>query len=114
MDMNREYMKFGLSQTTLEKLNSVIERFPEIDEVMIYGSRAKGDYMEGSDIDLTLIGNGLDHDLLLTLMVELDTLMLPYKIDLSILSQIKNHDLIEHIKRVGQRLYVRKDAEETI
>ncbi|MGB3018100.1 MAG: hypothetical protein WBC65_09855 [Ignavibacteria bacterium] len=41
--MNREYMKFGLSQTTLEKLNSVIERFPEIDEAIVYGSRAKGD-----------------------------------------------------------------------
>ncbi len=107
MDMNREYMKFGLSQTTLEKLNSVIERFPEIDEAIVYGSRAKGDYREGSDIDLTLIGNGLDHDLLLTLMVEVDTLMLPYKIDLSILSQIKNNDLIGHIKRVGQRLYLR-------
>lgn len=112
--MNIEYLKFGLSQTTLEKLNSVIERFPEIDEAIIYGSRAKGDYREGSDIDLTLIGNKLDHDLLLTLMVELDTLMLPYKIDVSILRQTKNNDLIEHIERVGQRLFLRKDAEETI
>ena len=112
--MKRENVKFGLSQITMEKISSVIERFPEVDEAIIYGSRAKGDYREGSDIDLTLIGNELDHDLLLTLMVELDTLMLPYKIDLSIQSQIKNNDLIEHIKRVGQRLYVRKDAEETI
>ena len=112
--MTNEYLKFGLNQNTLDKIYSVIERFPEIDEALIYGSRAKGDYKEGSDIDLTLIGNGLDHDLLLTLMVELDTLMLPYKIDLSILSQIKNNDLIKHIETVGQRIYLRKDAEETI
>ena len=112
--MGNDSLKFGLSPITLEKIHSVIEKFPEIDETIIYGSRAKGDYREGSDIDLTLIGNGLDHDLLLTLMIELDTLMLPYKIDLSILGQIKNTDLIENIKRVGQRLYLRKNTEETI
>ncbi|MCW0484384.1 nucleotidyltransferase domain-containing protein [Gaoshiqia sediminis] len=49
-------MKFGLSETTISLLCSVFENYPEIEEVIIYGSRAKGNYREGSDIDITLKG----------------------------------------------------------
>jgi predicted nucleotidyltransferase len=52
-------MKFGLSNATLEKFHSVFSKYPEIEEVLIYGSRAKGNYREGSDIDITLKGKML-------------------------------------------------------
>jgi hypothetical protein len=38
---------------------------------------------------------------------ELDDLLLPYKIDMSIFSQIDNPDLVSHIARVGQVFYER-------
>jgi len=52
-------MRFGLTEDTIEKFHSVFRKYPEIEEVIIYGSRAKGNYREGSDIDLTLKGEEL-------------------------------------------------------
>lgn len=71
----------------------------------IYGSRAKGNYKNGSDIDLTLKGNHLNLSLLNQIANELDDLMLPYTFDLSIYSHISNEALIEHIDRVGKLFY---------
>ncbi|WP_293013047.1 nucleotidyltransferase domain-containing protein [Mongoliibacter sp.] len=72
---------------------------------MLYGSRAKGNYRPGSDIDLTLLGESLDLTELQKIEIELDDLMLPYKIDLSIHHKIQNSDFLEHIQRVGKIFY---------
>ncbi|WP_423186139.1 nucleotidyltransferase domain-containing protein [Alishewanella sp. d11] len=49
-------MKFGLSNSDLAKMNNVFARHPQIEQVVLYGSRAKGNYRTGSDIDLTILG----------------------------------------------------------
>ena len=69
------------------------------------GSRAKGTYRPGSDIDLTLKGAGLNLKILNRISNELDELLLPYSFDVSIYSQIENRDLIDHIQRVGVVIY---------
>ena len=50
-------MRFGLTDETITKINTVFVKYSEIEEVVLYGSRAKGNYREGSDIDLTLKGD---------------------------------------------------------
>ena len=75
----------------------------------MYGSRAKGNYRNGSDIDLTLIGKKLDLSKQFIIETELDDLLLPYKIDLSIYHKIENQDLIDHIKRVGSLFYKKEN-----
>lgn len=95
-------MQFGLSTEDINKIKEVIVRFPEIERVIIYGSRAKGNYKPSSDIDLTLVGEKLTLTLLQTLENEIDDLLLPYKFDISIFHQISNPDLIAHIERVGK------------
>lgn len=100
-------MRFGLKEETIEKINSVLSKFPEVEKAILYGSRAKGNFKRGSDIDLTLTGSGLTHQALLRIDNELDDLLLPYHIDLSILENISNPDLIEHIERVGVVFYER-------
>ena len=71
----------------------------------MYGSRAKGNYKPGSDIDLTLKGKELNLKLLNKISLELDDLLLPYTFDLSIYHHIKQPDLIDHIVRVGKVFY---------
>ena len=93
-------MKYGLKEETIEKINAVLSGFPEVEKAILYGSRAKGDFKRGSDIDLTLTGSGLTFKTLLRIDNELDDLLLPYQIDLSIIENISNPDLIEHIGRV--------------
>ncbi|MCF8358302.1 MAG: nucleotidyltransferase domain-containing protein [Prolixibacteraceae bacterium] len=74
---------------------------------MIYGSRAMGNFKAGSDIDLVIIDNGLEFSELLKLENQLDDLLLPYKIDISLKRQISNEKLLEHINRVGKVFYKR-------
>lgn len=100
--------RFGLPEKTVEKICGVLAGHAEVEKAMLYGSRAKGNYKNGSDIDLTLEGSRLGYRDLLTIMRELDDLLLPYMIDLSILSMVDHEGLREHIQRVGQEFYCRQ------
>jgi predicted nucleotidyltransferase len=100
-------MPYGLSDEVLARIVSVFSRQPEVDSVILYGSRAKGSHRPSSDIDLTMAGRNLSHDQLLTVELMLDDLLLPYKIDLSLYSQIDNSDLLAHIDRVGVSIFTR-------
>lgn len=107
MRTNNE-LKFGLKESTIAKINGVFSAVPEVDQVIIYGSRAMGTCRNGSDIDLTIKGKAVTHSQVLRIENQLDDLLLPYTIDLSLLHQISNKDLLEHIKRVGIVFYERK------
>ena len=98
-------MQYGLSHDTIKLLNEIFSNYSQITEVLIYGSRAKGNFSDGSDIDLTLKGNDIDFTTLQQLGNSIDNLLLPWLVDLSIFSSIKNKDLIEHINRIGKSLY---------
>ena len=100
-------MKSGLTQATIEKICGVFEKFPEIEKAVLYGSRAKGNFKTGSDIDLTLYGPALTLDLRDRIATALDDLLLAYTIDLSIFDKLKHPDLREHINRVGVVFYER-------
>ncbi len=99
--------QFGLSVATLNKLNSVFERHNAIGSVLIYGSRAKGNYHPGSDIDLAIKGDDILFAEFLQIEDQIDDLMLPYTVDLSQYCQLGNVDLIAHIDRVGVEIYVK-------
>jgi predicted nucleotidyltransferase len=97
----------GLSVAVIERIIKVLSAHPNLEQAILYGSRAKGNYREGSDIDLTLTGAALSDTELGRIDNELDELLLPYTFDLSLLQQIDNPDLIDHIKRVGIVFYQR-------
>jgi predicted nucleotidyltransferase len=97
--------EFGLPSDVVSQIRSVFGAFPQIESVIIYGSRAKGNYRPGSDIDLTLVAPTLSISHLFEIENELDDLLLPYKIDLSLFHQIENPDLVDHIQRVGKLFF---------
>lgn len=103
-------MNHGLSADTVARLTAVLARFPEVEKAMLYGSRAKGDYRKGSDIDLALFGDGLTEKAMSQIYWALDDLLLPYKIDLSLFSALKHPALIDHIRGAGIALYTRQPA----
>jgi predicted nucleotidyltransferase len=100
-------MRYGLDDTTIKKIQDVFSAFPQLDKAILYGSRAKGSYKPGSDIDLTLTGENIDLSVMNQIGLKLDDLLLPYTFDLSVYAHIKNHDLLEHINRVGIEFYKR-------
>jgi predicted nucleotidyltransferase len=93
--------RFGLKPEVIEKLLLVFQRYPKVEKILIYGSRAMGNYRPGSDIDLTIKGKQLQWNDLQSIELEIDELLLPYKIDLSLYHQIDNKELIDHIERWG-------------
>lgn len=98
-------MKYGLKEDIISLINEVFAKYPQIERAVIYGSRAKGNFKNGSDIDLTLEGSGLNLSVINSLLNEVDDLLLPYTFDVSIFNQISNSDLVEHIERVGKVFY---------
>ncbi len=98
-------MEFGLKKETLEKITNVFSSMKQVDQVILYGSRALGTYREGSDIDISLKGSGLTSNDIGSFILSLDELNLPYLFDISIFHKIDNEDLKDHILRVGKILY---------
>jgi predicted nucleotidyltransferase len=99
-------MDFGLSQRCLNTMNDIFKKYRSLKKVILYGSRAMGNYKNGSDIDIALETdeNFSDFDLL-HICGDLDESDLPYFVDCSIFSKIENPELKEHIVRVGKVLY---------
>ncbi|PSR05223.1 MAG: hypothetical protein BRD50_01590 [Bacteroidetes bacterium SW_11_45_7] len=102
-------MQFGLKDQHVDKLRKVFAHYPNVSEVIIYGSRAKGTHKHTSDIDLVVKGEDLTLRYLNCIDRELDDLLLPWKIDLSLYRQIDNQDLLAHIERVGLVFYKRSE-----
>ena len=97
--------QFGLQKEDIQKINTVFDQYEAVLEVILYGSRAKGNFKNGSDIDLTIIDKNLIFSQLIEIETKLDDLLLPYKIDLSQKKHINNNDLLEHIERIGKIFY---------
>ena len=100
-------MSFGLTPRVLAEVRSVFSDFPQIQKVILYGSRAMGNYRNGSDIDLTFKGKDLNLKILNQVENRLDDLLSPYSFDLSILEKIENQELLDHIERAGVEFYKR-------
>lgn len=95
----------GLPEHAVAQIKKVFAQYPNIQSVILYGSRAIGNYRNGSDIDLTILSNTLSHIQLANISMQLDDLMLPYSIDLSLYHTIQNPALIAHIEQLGKLFY---------
>lgn len=95
-------MKFGLSDTVIKELQDVFRRHKNIEKVLIFGSRSKGNYRAGSDIDLAIVGKDIDYRQLLNIQTEIDDLEMLYSIDLLNYQSKVGTPIGDHIDRVGQ------------
>lgn len=96
---------YGLPKEAIAQLCGVFSQYPTIHSVLLYGSRAKGNYRAGSDIDLSIQAPTLGLTDLLAIENQIDDLLLPWSVDLSLLHHIDNPELIDHIHRIGIPLY---------
>lgn len=98
-------MKFGLNDSVIEEFCSVFKRYKNIKTILIFGSRAKGNYREGSDIDLAAVGEGVTVAQLLTILTDIDDLELLYTVDLLDYQKVQGTPIGDHINRIGQVFY---------
>jgi predicted nucleotidyltransferase len=100
---------FGLPDTTLAAIRRILADYPAVERGILYGSRAKGNYRHGSDIDLALVGDSLDYGILGEIAARLEESPIPYQVDLTLWDQIDHVKLREHIERVGVVFYQRRE-----
>ncbi len=97
---------YGLKPEVLEMMIHIFRNYPAVEQVILFGSRAKGTQKLGSDIDLCLVGE-LDETILGKIDNDLDDLLLPYEFDLISFETITHTDLLKHISVVGKTIYRR-------
>ena len=97
---------FGISAKSARLIRQVLTEFDTIDRVIIFGSRAKGNYHKGSDIDLAIYGKNLPRQTPLDLSAQLnERTPIPYFVDVLAPDFLDNSALIDHIQRVGVVFY---------
>ena len=99
-------MNFGLRQQDLDEIIRTLQKFSLIEEAIIFGSRAKGTFKKGSDIDIAIKEKGIDHELVASLSFLLnEESAMPYFFDIVHFEEISEKELLAHINRVGQCLF---------
>lgn len=101
-------MKYGLAPGELESVLSYFKQFLEIEEAVLFGSRAMGRERKGSDVDIALKGVGVE-PVVSQVSFELNNnSLLPYYFDILNYHTIDNPELKSHIDRVGITIYTKK------
>jgi predicted nucleotidyltransferase len=97
--------KYGLNSRDIQTLSDIFDKYEDVKTVLLFGSRAKGLYHPGSDIDMAIVEKNIPYRLLRKIKSDISDSSLPYNVDLVNYSTLTNPALKEHISRVGKILY---------
>ncbi|GJG68812.1 hypothetical protein PRLR6025_22810 [Prevotella lacticifex] len=98
-------MQYGLKQQYIDELRAILRDIPGIEEAVLYGSRARGDYGRGSDIDICLKGEQITPSDVVSLKTALYESRIPYFFDVCVWNNIKNEDFKNNIIRDGKVIF---------
>lgn len=98
--------RFGISEKSYHLLLNAFERYSEVEHVIIFESRAKGNYKKGSDIDLAIKGKNCSAAVALKIKAYLnEELAIPYQVDVIDYASLDHRELKEHIDCAGISFY---------
>ena len=103
--MADESLTFGLSQNILLDFENIFSHYPEIQQVLIFGSRAKNTFKDGSDIDLAVFASNMETSRFTQLWNEIDNLPLVFRVDCIHWDQLNNQALKSKIIAEGRVFY---------
>jgi uncharacterized protein len=107
-------MSYGLQDRDIKLILEAVRSFPEISQLVLFGSRAKGTYKTASDVDLAIKGASVTYDTAVKLADILnEEKPLPFFFDVIHYEGITEPHLIEHIDRVGVVLYSKEAGRRT-
>jgi uncharacterized protein len=101
--------EFGLTERDTKTMRDIIDQYPEVRRVVIFGSRAKGTFAQGSDIDLAIMNSGVTEAVITRMKSAFQESTLPYFIDVINYPALQHPDLKNHIDRVGKAFYLKKN-----
>jgi len=102
-------MDFGLRRQDVDEIIRILQRYQVVEEAILFGSRAKGNFKKGSDVDIAIKGKGIDQEVVASISFLLnEETLLPYFFDIVHFEEISEQELREHVIRVGRSIYVRE------
>ena len=106
--INKQEGKFGLKENELNEIINIISKYPQVEKATLYGSRARGDYKDRSDIDIALFGDEITNNINTKIYFELEDIFTPYSFDLINFNSLDATDnIFKDIKRDGVNIYIR-------
>ena len=97
---------FGLQENDVSTIITILKEYPEVLEAYIFGSRAKGNFKEGSDVDIAVKGKNISFRTISSINSKLnEETPLPYHFDILNYNTLTNFELLNHIDRMGKKFY---------
>lgn len=94
---------FGLQARDFTEMQRVFNNYPDIEAVVIFGSRATGNYKKGSDVDIAVKGKHLTGTMIRAIALELnEETQIPYFFDVLHYETVTNGALKKHIDEFGK------------
>ncbi|WP_404359244.1 nucleotidyltransferase family protein [Methylotuvimicrobium sp. KM1] len=105
-------MKYGLTDAQWQEITAFIEQYPEVEQAILFGSRAMGTFKEASDVDIAIKGEKVTASLAQRIKfdIEEDT-YLPFFFDMVAYPSISNDALKQHIDDKGVVIFRRGESE---
>ena len=101
-------MQYGLTEQDLRTLKKIFLETPQVEKVILFGSRAMGNYKPGSDVDLAISGSNINFDVVSRLHARLEEQSpMPYFFDVVDLNHLEHPGLAEHIQKQGVIIFER-------
>ena len=101
-------MQYGLTEQDLLTLKKIFLETPQVEKVILFGSRAMGNYKPGSDVDLAISGRDINFNVVSRLHARLEEQSpMPYFFDVVDLNHLEHPGLAEHIQKQGVIIFER-------
>jgi predicted nucleotidyltransferase len=102
---------YGLKERDLEYIHAALVNWPQVEQAIIFGSRALGNYKKGSDIDLAITGQKVKESMCKKISEQLnEEYPIPFFVEVINYNTINNQALKEHIQNHGIIIYQKSSA----
>jgi len=95
---------YGLTDRDANIIFGIFNNYSDVRNVLIFGSRAKGVFHKGSDVDLAIDNSDISLKTICKIKSDFEESSLPYRVDVVDVKSLNKKELTEHIKRVGKSI----------
>ena len=95
----------GISQRFIHELQSYCSENDQIEKVLLFGSRARGDFHRSSDIDLAFFTKKSSHTAQNLIEHRIQEMPTPLKVDIIFFNRLAKEKMISNIKKEGVAIY---------
>ena len=99
-----------INEKLLNDLNHIFINYKEIERVLLFGSRARNDNKDYSDVDICLFGKDITHLVYAKIVMDIEEINTPLSFDVVNFNELSKEKFIENIVTEGIEIYNGKET----